>query len=81
MGANPVVLSGEVARNPEEALRSAWRYAFAHYGFYAWAVFVVTGLSLAYYTYTRDMPLTTRSALSPLFGRAMNGILDHIVEV
>ena len=41
----------------------------------------MTGLSLAYYAYTRDMPPTIRSALTPLFGRLLNGILGHIVDV
>ncbi|MEO0783238.1 MAG: BCCT family transporter, partial [Pseudomonadota bacterium] len=39
------------------------------------------GLSLAYYAYTRDMPLTIRSALTPLFGKALNGFLGHVVDV
>lgn len=42
---------------------------------------MVTGLSLAYYAYTRDMPLTIRSALTPLFGGLMNGVLGHVVDV
>ena len=42
---------------------------------------MVTGLSLAYYAYTRDIPLTIRTALTPLFGRLLNGILGHIVDV
>jgi len=80
-GSNPVVLSGAVAANSEDALQSAYRYTFLHYGFHAWAIYVVTGLSLAYYAYTRDMPLTIRSALTPLFGRWLNGFLGHIVDV
>ncbi len=80
-GSNPLVVSGEVPGNTEEALQSAYRYTFAHYGFHAWAIYVVTGLSLAYYAYTRDMPLTIRSALTPLFGRLMNGFLGHVVDV
>ena len=80
-GSNPVVLSGEVAGNTEEALQSGYRYTFLHYGFHAWAIYVVTGLSLAYYAYTRDMPLTIRTALTPLFGRAMNGFFGHVVDV
>ena len=80
-GSNPVVISGAVAPNSEEALQSAYRWTFAHYGFHAWSIYVVTGLSLAYYAYTRDMPLTIRSALTPLFGRLLNGILGHIVDV
>jgi len=80
-GSNPVILSGEVAPNSEEALQSGYRYTFMHYGFHAWAIYVVTGLSLAYYAYTRDMPLTIRTALTPLFGRLMNGALGHVVDV
>ena len=80
-GSNPVILAGEVAPNSEEALTSAYRYTFAHYGFHAWSIYVVTGLSLAYYAYTRDMPLTIRTALTPLFGRLMNGFLGHVVDV
>ncbi len=80
-GSNPVVVAGDVAGNTEAALESAYRYTFLHYGFHAWAIYVVTGLSLAYYAYTRDMPLTIRSALTPLFGSAVNGIFGHIVDV
>ena len=80
-GSNPVVISGEVAGKTPEAVESAYRYTFAHYGFHAWAIYVVTGLSLAYYAYTRNMPLTIRSALTPLFGKLMNGFLGHVVDV
>ena len=78
---NPVVIAGEVDANSEEAVRSAYRYTYLHYGFSAWAIYVVTGLSLAYYAFSRDMPLTIRSALTPLFGRLMNGYLGHLVDV
>ncbi len=80
-GSNPVILSGAVAGNTEEALQSGFRYTFLHYGFHAWAIYVVTGLSLAYYAYTRDMPLTIRTALTPIFGKLMNGFLGHVVDV
>lgn len=80
-GSNPLVLSGEVAANSPEAVTSAYRYTFLHYGFHAWSIYVVTGLSLAYYAYTRDMPLTIRTALTPLLGRMANGFLGHLVDV
>jgi len=72
-GSNPETVSGAVAPNSQEAITSGYRYTFLHYGFHAWAIYVVTGLSLAYYAYTRDMPLTIRSALTPLLGRFVNG--------
>ncbi len=80
-GSNPLTVSGEVAPSTPEAVQSAYRYTYAHYGFHAWSIYVVTGLCLAYYAYTRDMPLTIRSALTPLFGRLMNGVLGHVVDV
>ncbi len=80
-GSNPVVIAQEVAPRTEEAIQAGFRYTFLHYGFHAWAIYVVTGLSLAYYAYTRNMPLTIRTALTPLFGSLMNGVLGHIVDV
>ncbi|MES0864275.1 BCCT family transporter [Ruegeria sp. SCPT10] len=80
-GSNPVVVAGDVAGNEPEAVQSAYRYTYLHYGFHAWAIYVVTGLSLAYYAYTRNMPLTIRAALTPLFGKLMNGVLGHVVDV
>ena len=80
-GSNPEVLQGNVTANTAESVRSGYRYTFLHYGFHAWAIYVITGLSLAYYAYTRDMPLTIRSALTPLFGRHINGPIGHIVDI
>ena len=80
-GSNPVVVAGDVTGNTPEALQSGYRYTFLHYGFHAWAIYVVTGLSLAYYAYTRDMPLTIRSALTPLLGKYVNGFAGHVVDV
>jgi choline-glycine betaine transporter len=80
-GSNPLTVAGDVAGNTAASLQSGYRYTFLHYGFHAWSIYVVTGLSLAYYAYTRDMPLTIRSALTPLFGRYVNGFLGHVVDV
>ena len=80
-GSNPIILTGAVAGNTEEALQSAYRYTFAHYGFHAWAIYVLVGLSLAYFAYTRDMPLTIRSALTPVLGKMVNGPVGHLVDV
>lgn len=80
-GSNPLTVTGDVEGNTEDALTSAYRYTFLHYGFHAWAIYVVTGLSLAYYAYTRDMPLTIRTALTPILGRFANGPLGHVIDV
>ncbi len=80
-GSNPVTVAQGAEPNSPEAVQSAFRYALLHFGFHAWAIYVITGLSLAYYAYTRDMPLTIRSALTPLLGRAANGPLGHVVDI
>jgi len=80
-GSNPVVVAGGIAGNTEEALQSAYRYTFAHYGFHAWAIYVLVGLSLAYFAYTRNMPLTIRSALTPVLGKLTNGPIGHLVDI
>lgn len=80
-GANPEIINGNVAPHTAEALASTYRYTFMHYGIHAWGIYVVTGLCLAYYAYTRDMPLTIRTALTPLFGRHLNGFLGSVVDV
>ncbi|MEH6442792.1 MAG: BCCT family transporter [Oceanospirillaceae bacterium] len=80
-GSNPEILAGIAQGNTAAAVESGMRYTFLHYGFHAWAIYVVTGLTLAYYAYTRDMPLTIRSALTPLLGKLMNGPLGHLVDI
>ncbi|MEL6678869.1 MAG: BCCT family transporter [Pseudomonadota bacterium] len=80
-GSNPVTVAQAAEPNAPEAVQSAFRYALLHFGIHAWAIYVITGLSLAYYAYTRDMPLTIRTALTPLLGRAANGVLGHVVDV
>ncbi|MEO0484451.1 MAG: BCCT family transporter [Pseudomonadota bacterium] len=80
-GSNPVTVARDAAPNSPEAVQSAFRYALLHFGFHAWAIYVITGLSLAYYAYTRDMPLTIRSALTPILGRFANGWIGHLVDV
>ncbi|MES0827616.1 BCCT family transporter [Ruegeria sp. SCP11] len=78
---NPLTVSGEVAPKSGEAIQGAYRYTFLHTGFHAWAIYVVTGLSLAYYAFTRGMPLTIRTALTPLLGEYSNGFAGHVIDI
>ena len=80
-GSNPEVLAGNADASSENSVGSAYRYTFLHYGFHAWAIYVTTGLCLAYYAYSRNMPLTIRSALTPILGKHANGFIGHIVDI
>ncbi|MEO0341895.1 MAG: BCCT family transporter [Pseudomonadota bacterium] len=81
-GTNPTIM-GDTAidGSTAEAVRSAYVWSFTHWGLAAWASYAIVGLSLAYFAYRRDLPLTIRSALTPLFGDKMSGFLGTLVDV
>ncbi len=78
---NPDIIAGTVAAKSAETLDSVYRYSFLHWGLSAWSVYSLVGLSLAYFSYNRGLPLTIRSGLAPLFGKSLNGVLGHVVDI
>jgi len=52
-----------------------------HWGAGAWACYAIIGLALAFFAYRRGLPLTIRSALTPLFGRSLSGPLGHLIDI
>ena len=78
---NPDIIRGLVAPVTAEAVRPAYIYTFLHWGFAAWATYALVGLAVGYVAYRRNLPLTIRSALAPLFGRAMSGPAGHLVDI
>lgn len=64
-----------------QAAREAMVITFTHWGVHAWAVYAVVGLSLAYFTYRKGLPLTLRSGLHPLLGRRINGWVGDAVDI
>ncbi|MCP5292824.1 BCCT family transporter [Nitrosomonas sp.] len=80
-GKNPEIISGEIEPYTDEAVRFAFRYAFLHYGFHPWGIYVVTGLALAYFAHRYHLPLTIRSALVPLLGKHLNGFVGHLLDI
>ena len=64
-----------------EAARNAMQITFFHWGLHAWAIYIIIGLSLAYFAYRHDLPLTLRSALYPLIGDKIYGPWGHAVDI
>jgi len=64
-----------------EAARQAMVITFFHWGIHAWGVYAVVGLSLAYFSFRYNLPLTIRSGLYPLFGERIKGSIGNIVDV
>ena len=63
------------------AAREAMAITFHHYGVHAWAIYALVGLSLAYFTYRKDLPLTLRSGLSPLLGKRIDGPIGDAIDI
>lgn len=78
---NPDVLLGLATAGGEDNTTNAFKWAFLHWGFSAWATYAVAGLSMAYFTYRRGLPLTIRSALTPLFGQRLSGGLGNLIDI
>ena len=63
------------------AMREAMTVTFFHWGIHAWAIYAVVGLSLAYFGYRYNLPLTVRSGLYPLLKNKINGPIGHAVDI
>lgn len=70
-----------VVAKTESAITSTYRYSFLHWGLGAWACYALVGISLAFFAYSRNLPLTIRSTLAPLFGRTLSGPVGHIIDI
>ncbi len=78
---NPSTIMGLTEGSTAENVRSAYVWSFTHWGLAAWASYAIVGLSLAYFSYRRSLPLTIRSALTPIFGKSLSGPVGHLVDV
>ncbi len=65
----------------EETAREAMLLTFHHWGLGAWAVYAVLGLSLAYFGFRHNLPMTVRSALYPLIGKRIHGFWGNLVDI
>ena len=63
------------------AATEAMNFTFLHWGFHAWAVYALVGLSLAYFTYSRGLPLTIRSIFYPFLGDRIYGKTGDIIDI
>lgn len=64
-----------------EAARMAIVWTLFHYGVIGWGMYALMGMAIAYFAYRRNMPLSIRSALHPLFGDRIWGRLGDVVDI
>ncbi len=63
-----------------EAARDAMQFTFFHWGLHAWGIYIVIGLALAYFTHRKNKPLSIRSALEPIFGERIHGLIGDVID-
>lgn len=63
------------------AAREAVSATYLHWGLHGWAVYVVVGLSLAYFAFRHNLPLSLRSALYPILGDRVRGPIGDAVDI
>lgn len=78
---NPATIMGLTEGSTAGNVREAYIWSFTHWGFAAWAAYAIVGLTLGFYTYRRGLPLTIRSALTPIFGEKLSGPIGHTMDV
>ena len=74
-------IDGLIEPKTASAITSTYKYSFLHWGLGAWACYAMVGISLSFFAYSRGLPLTIRSTLTPIFGKTLSGPLGHVVDI
>ena len=78
---NPFADSAGIEGGTTEAAVKAVTVTIFHWGFHGWGLYVLAGMSLAYFAYRHDLPLTPRSALYPILKDKIYGPWGHLVDL
>lgn len=62
-------------------IKQAMGITFFHWGLHAWAIFMVVGLSLAFFSYRKGLPLAIRSSFYPLLGERIYGPWGNFIDI
>lgn len=64
-----------------EAMRTAMRIVYFHWGIHAWVIFAIGGLALAYFQFRKGMPFLISSAFYPLLGDRIYGPIGKAIDI
>ena len=70
-----------VEANTAQAKELAMGATMFHWGLHPWAIYAVVGLSLAFFAYSKKLPLTMRSAFYPILKEKVWGWPGHIIDL
>jgi len=78
---DPPALLGNIEPNTGDAARQAMGFTFFHWGFHAWGIYALVGLSLAFFTFNWGLPLTIRSVFYPILGERIFGWPGNVIDI
>ncbi len=78
---NPETLAGLAEPESQGNVRNAYKWGLFHWALTPWGIYAVLGISLAYFSYHKGQPLTLRSALRPILGNSVDGLLGNVVDI
>ena len=64
-----------------EAMHTAMRIVFFHWGIHAWVIFGIGGLALAYFQFRKGLPFLISSAFYPLLGDRIYGPIGKAIDI
>ena len=67
--------------NTIEAARTSMQITFLHWGLHAWGIYALVGMSLAFFTFNKKLPLTISSVFYPLLGERVHGPWGKLINV
>ena len=54
---------------------------YLHWGMHAWSIYALVGLALAFFAYSRKLPLSLRSVFYPLLGDRIYGWIGDVIDI
>ena len=64
-----------------QSARNAMGITLFHWCLHPWALYALVGVSLAYFSFRRGLPLSFRSVFEPLLGERIHGRLGDAIDV
>ena len=64
-----------------ESLRLSFQLTFLHWGFSGWTVYTLTGLAMAYFSFSKGLPWRVSSLLSPVLKEKSQGFTGAFIDI
>lgn len=69
------------ATDPQQRATEAMNYTIYHWGLQPWAIYIVLGLAMGYFSFRKGLPLRPASAFYPLFKEKTFGWRGNVIDV